>query len=122
MISKINDLPGNMIGFRATGDVTAEDFQNTVIPEVKEFLKTQDQLNYMLVLDTDVKNFTSGAWISDVWLGLKELTKWNRSAIISDSKTIKVVTDIFSKVMIGEFKVFEHSDYDAAVAWVSDQN
>ncbi|MBW8360748.1 MAG: STAS/SEC14 domain-containing protein [Kaistella sp.] len=122
MISKINDLPGNMIGFRATGDVTAEDFQNTVIPEVKEFLKTQDQLNYMLVLDTDVKNFTSGAWISDAWLGLKELTKWNRSAIISDSKTIKVVTDIFSKVMIGEFKVFEHSDYDAAVAWVSDQN
>lgn len=119
MISKINDLPANMIGFRATGDVTAEDFQNTVIPDVKEFLKTQDNLNYMLVLDTDVKNFTSGAWISDAWLGLKELTKWNRSAIISDSQTIKVLTDIFSKVMIGEFKVFEHSEYDRAVAWVS---
>jgi hypothetical protein len=49
-----------------------------------------DKINFLLLLDTPVENFTAGAWMEDALLGVKHLTKWNRAGIVSDSdKVIK---------------------------------
>ncbi|WP_346239119.1 STAS/SEC14 domain-containing protein [Niabella insulamsoli] len=119
MIEKMATLPGNIIGFRAAGQVTAEDFTQTVLPEVKAHMTTHEELNYMLYLETDLKNFSVGAWLQDGWLGLKNLTNWNRSAIISNSETLKGVTDVFSKIMPGVFRVYPFDQEREAINWVS---
>ena len=119
MITHIVDLPSNIVGFKATGVVTENDFKEVVLPTVKQLVKKTDQLNYMLVLDTSVKNFNAAAWVNDTLMGIKYLTNWNRAAIISDLKAVKTFTDIFSKVMPGEFRVYEHKDQQEAVDWVA---
>lgn len=119
MITQIQNLPSNMVGFTASGEVTEDDFTNDVMPKVKELVSKTDKLNYMLVLDTSVKNFTAGAWFRDAVMGLKHLTKWNRAAIVSDLQAVKTVTDIFSVLMPGEFKVFPHKEQQQAIDWVS---
>jgi hypothetical protein len=75
----------------------------------------------MLILDTSVKNFTWGAWVKDALLGIKNLTKWNRAAIVSDSGFIRKFTDIFSIFMPGEFKGFEHHNLKAAIDWTAER-
>ena len=75
----------------------------------------------MLVIDTDLAKFSTGAWFQDAMLGVKTLTKWNRAAIVYDSETVQDFTEIFSKIMIGEFKGFDKKDYDKAVKWTSEQ-
>lgn len=122
MITQIQNLPANMVGFKATNEITEEDFTDRVMPEVKELVAKTDTLNYMLVLDTSVKDFTAGAWFKDAVMGIKHLTKWNRAAIVSDSKGVKTFTDVFSVLAPGEFKVFEHKDQQRAIDWVSGQN
>lgn len=119
MINQIHNLPANMVGFRATSEVTEDDFSNVVMPQVKELIAKTDVLNYLLVLDTSVSNFTAGAWFKDAIMGIKHLTKWNRAAIVSDVKAVKTFTDIFSVIMPGEFKVFEHANQQEAIVWVS---
>ena len=119
MITQIQNLPANIVGFKASNEVTEEDFTTRVMPEVKELISKTNTLNYLLVLDTSVKNFTLGAWFKDAVMGVKHLTKWNRAAIVSDVEGVKTFTDIFSKLMPGEFKVFEHKDQQLAVDWVS---
>ena len=119
MIQQLTDVPANMVAFKASGEVTKEDFENIVLPAVKKLVDATGELNYMLVLETSVKNFTAGAWMKDALLGIQNLTKWNRAAIITDSEGIKTFTDIFSKLMIGEFKGYSHSEQAAAVQWVS---
>lgn len=119
MIQFIEHLPANMVGFKATGEITETDFSETVIPKVKELVDKTDTLNYMLVLDTSVKNFTAGAWFKDAIMGIKHLTKWNRAAIITDVERIRTFTGIFSVLMPGEFKGFEHKDLQAAIDWAS---
>ncbi len=52
-------------------------------------------------------------------MGIKHLTRWNRAAIVSDGTAIKVFTDIFSVLMPGEFRVFEHKNEQMAIQWVS---
>ncbi len=120
MITHIENLPLNMVGFKATGDVNQSDFTAVVMPKVKEVIERTGKLNYMLVLDTSIKNFTLGAWFKDAIMGIKHLTKWNRAAIITDVEGIKTFTEIFSVLMPGEFKVFEHKDLQSAINWCSE--
>ena len=122
MIQRIDNLPGNMVGFKATGEITETDFTTVVMPQVKALIEKTDKLNYMLELDTSITNFTMGAWFKDAIMGIKHLSKWNRAAIITDVKGIRVFTDIFSVLMPGEFKGYEHKDRQQAIDWVSEKS
>lgn len=119
MIHTIEELPGNIAGFRATGEVTESDFTDTVMPRVKALVDTTGTLNYLLVLDTSIKNFSAGAWFKDAIMGIRHLSKWNRAAIVTDVEGIRTFTRIFSVLMPGEFKGFEHKDLQDAIDWVS---
>jgi hypothetical protein len=119
MIQLINDIPPNMVGFLATGDVDENDFAYTVMPKVKELAERTGLLNYMLVLDTSVRNFTIGAWLKDAFMGIKHLCHWNRTAIVTDVKSVARFTRIFSALMPGEFRAFKHQDIMKAVEWAS---
>lgn len=121
MIEVITDIPKNVAGFRAKGEVTKDDYQNVIVPEVTQLAKETGQINFLLYLDTDVRNFTAGAWLQDAMLGIRHLTKWNRAAIISDSEGVIKFTDAFSIAAPGEFMGFKKADYERAVLWVSEQ-
>ena len=118
MVETLN-LPENTAGFRVTGEVTQDDYKSVIVPQVSLLVEKQDKLNFLLLLDTDVSNFTAGAWMQDAMMGLKHLTKWNRAAIVSDSEGVIKFTDAFSLAAPGEFKGFRKSEFEKAVAWVS---
>lgn len=122
MISIINDAPENVAAFNATGDVTRADFENLVIPHVKSKVDQFDELNYLLYLDTDLDNFTMGAWLQDALLGIKNITKWNRAAIVTDKEGVQNFTDIFSVIMPGEFKSFPKENLYNALYWCHNGN
>ena len=122
MITIINDAPENVAAFNATGDVTKEDFENLVIPHVKNKVEQFDELNYLLYLDTDLNNFTMGAWLQDALLGIKNLSKWNRAAIVTDKEGVQNFTDIFSVLMPGEFKSFPKENLYNALYWCQNGN
>lgn len=122
MITIIPGAPENVAAFNATGEITREDFEKLVIPVVKEKVDQYQELNYLLYLDTDLDNFTMGAWLQDALLGLKNLTKWNRAAIVTDHEGVKNFTDIFSVLMPGEFKSFPKENLYNALYWCNNGN
>ncbi|KVV15536.1 STAS/SEC14 domain-containing protein [Flavobacterium sp. TAB 87] len=119
MITLINEAPKNIPAFKATGAVTKENYQTVVIPAIERLIARTDQINFLLYLDTDIAHFTAGAWFEDAMLGLKNLGKWHRAAIVIDSSTIISFTNAFSYIMPGEFKGFAKEKYDDAILWVS---
>ena len=121
MIKYMENLPPNIVGFKAIGGITEKDFTETVNPKVKVLIEKTDKLNYLLVLETSLKNFTIEAWMKDAMMGIKHLTKWNRAAIVSDVEAIRNFTNFFSYLMPGEFKGFEHKDLQQAIDWVSEK-
>ncbi|RZJ73503.1 STAS/SEC14 domain-containing protein [Flavobacterium sp.] len=120
MIQQINNVPDNMVAFRSSGEVTKDDF-DTVFPKVEELVERTGKLNYLLELDNSPADFTAGAWLQDALLGVKNITKWNRAAIVTDSEQIRTFTDAFSKLMPGEFRGFSKDEFDNAVDWVSEK-
>ena len=117
MIHQI-DTTDNIVAFRALAEVTTEDFKNVVVPAVEKLVKQLNEINFLLVLDTDLENFTAGAWLQDAMLGLKNLGKWNRAAIVSDSEEIISFTNGFSYIVPGEFKGFKKLEFNKALNWV----
>lgn len=122
MIQELKDTPNTMVGFVATHDVSKEDFDKVVLPAVDELVKRTDKLNYLFVLETPLRNFTIGAWMTDAMLGLNNINKWNRAAIVTDTEGVKSFTKLFSKVMPGEFKGFNQDELSEAIRWVGEQD
>lgn len=120
MIEQIKDLPPNMVGFRSSGEVTKDDF-DLVHQQVDLLVENTGKLNYLLFMDNDVSDFTIGAWIQDKLLGLQNIIDWNRVAIVSDSEGVIKFTNVFSKLIPGEFRGYHKKDYLEAVAWVSEK-
>lgn len=120
MIQQITNLPSNMVGFRSSGEVTKDDF-DIVHTEVEKLVDETGKLNYLLFLDNSPADFTAGAWLQDALLGIRNITEWNRAAIVSDSEVVIGFTNVFSKVIPGEFRGFHKDEYQQAVDWVSEK-
>src|SRR4051812_14940516 len=121
MIRLIDNAPNNIAAFKAIGEVTKEDYQNVVVPEVNRVIEQAGHINFLLYLDTDIENYTAGAWIQDALLGLKNIAKWNRAAIVTDSEKAITFTNGFSYFVPGEYKGFTKEQYDEAITWTSEE-
>ena len=119
MIVAMKDLPQNVAGFRAIGEVTKQDYEDVLVPGVEKLVENIDKINFLFVLDTSVKDFTLGAWFQDAMLGIKNITKWHRAAIVSDSEAVRTFTNAFSVLIPGEFKGFPKAKLQEAVEWTA---
>jgi len=122
MLQFINDLEPHVVGIHAIGEVTKQDMETVLLPRIDDLVKRQGEINYLLVLETDVKNFTAGAWWDDLKLGLKNFTKWNKIAVVSDQKGVEWFTDAFRFFIPGKSKGFSLDELDEAIKWVTAQD
>jgi len=121
MLQFINDLPENIIGIHAVGEVTKEDIDTVLIPRLDDLVKRQGEINYLLVLETNAQNFTAGAWFNDVKVGLKHFTKWKKVAVATDQKSVEwFTTNIFKYMIPGEAQGFSLDNLEDAVKWISE--
>lgn len=121
MIGILPDIPPNVAGFRASGEVTREDYKNIVYPEIRRHVETFGQLNFVFFVDTSLKNFSVGAWVRDIWLSVKELARWHKVAIISDVEKVRNFTNTISRLLPGEYKGFAVSDLQDAIRWAASE-
>ncbi|MFC4210578.1 STAS/SEC14 domain-containing protein [Pedobacter lithocola] len=119
MLTEITGLPDNIFGVRATGIVDANDIKNVLLPGLQRTADRFGEIRYLLVLDTEVKNFTAGAWIQDAKAGLENFTKWEKIAVVSNEKSVEWFTDIFTFATTGSSKGFKPEQLEDAKAWLS---
>lgn len=122
MLTIMNDLPPHVLGIRATGAVTKQDFDEVLKPALNALVKRTGKINYLLLLETTVSNFTLGAWVDDLGIGLKHFTRWNRIAVVTNEKLVEKFSDAFGWVVPGESKGFTLSELASAKEWVSQGN
>ncbi|MGM9475934.1 STAS/SEC14 domain-containing protein [Pedobacter sp. GSP4] len=118
MLTEITGLPDQVFGVRATGEVTSEDLKNVLLPGLKRTAERFDEIRYLLVLETSVKNFTAGAWVQDAKAGLQNFTKWKKIAVVSPEKEVEWFTDIFTVLTPGSSKGFKPDEIEAAKTWL----
>lgn len=122
MIITIPEMPENIVALKATGEITKEDYENCVLPQISAKLNQFEELNCLILLDTDFSNFTFGAWFQDALLGLKNFSNWNRIAVVTDSLSVQNSISVFSVVMPGEYETFDVENLENAIFWCANGN
>jgi len=122
MIEVIKGLPPYVAAFQANGVITGQDYDETINPMVEKIYKEFGKINYLLVINTTLDNYTVQAWIKDALLGFVYFTQWKKIAIVSDKPTIKKFTNLLGKLIPGETRGFMNNELPEAKEWISQKS
>lgn len=119
MIEVIPGMPPFVAPFRAQDKVTRQDYEEIINPLVEKIYREYGKINYLLVINTPLDNYSVGAWLKDVLLGFVYFTEWRKIAIVSEKKGIKRFTNIFGKIIPGDTRGFMMHELDDAKKWIA---
>ena len=118
MIKFIEDLPGNIVAVRLSGDVKAEDYDKVLVPAIEEKVKEYGQVRLLYQLDPDFKKFTRNAMFEDMKLGIHNFKSFEKIAFVSDVDWIIDAVEIFKHVIPGKVKTYNNKELPEAKAWI----
>ena len=119
MVELIKDLPPHVAAYRASGAISKEEYESLVMARVDEVARQFGKINFLVLLETDVDNFSFGAFMGYLKVSFEHFSKWNRMAIVSDQYWVRKGYDILSVLVHGTIRGYELKDYQEAREWVS---
>ena len=121
MLERLQDVPAPVVGIKATGQVTGDDYRTVLIPAVEKALEGGHKVRLLYVLGDDVKGmgFSAGAAWEDTKVGLGHYNRWEKVAVVSDKEWLRDSVDIFGYLIPGQVKAFAPAEEAEARTWVS---
>jgi hypothetical protein len=119
MITVLDNLPANVLGVEATGKVTDEDYEQVLIPAIRERRAADGKLRIVFVFGDDFDGWTFGAMWDDAKVGLDDPRAWEKVAIVSDKDWLRHTVKAFGWMIPGAVRVFGLDELDAAGAWAA---
>jgi hypothetical protein len=121
MIERIDDLPAGVIGLRASGKLTKEDYETVLEPALKEAAASGEAR--VLFELPDFNGLEPNAMWQDIKTGLgvelKERGAWKKLAVVSGVDWVSKAMRLFAWAMPGELRVFQMDELDKAREWVA---
>lgn len=119
MVELLNDFPDHVAAYAASGAVSKEEYRDVVMHRVDEVAERYGRINFLVRLQTDMGNYSIGAFLEYLKVSFEHFFKWERMAIVSDEKWVRVAYKALSPLVHGEIKVYPLADFLEAKAWVS---
>jgi stage II sporulation SpoAA-like protein len=121
MIERMADVPAGVIGLRASGKLTRDDYRDVLEPALKEATDSGEARVLFVLPDFD--RLEPRAWIEDVKTGLGveigHRSVWKRLAVVTGVEWIAKAMHLFAWAMPGELAVYEMDELEKAKAWVA---
>lgn len=118
MIAQIEGLPAGSVGFRAHGQVTAEDYEKIIVPDVEAAFALNRKLRMLYVTAEDFTGFDPGAVWDDAKLRMRHFSSWERIALVTDVAWLRSAATAFSLAVPAQVELFPMSQLDQAKAWL----
>jgi hypothetical protein len=123
MIEPIVDMPPNVFGFRGSGKFARADYEQVLIPPLREAIEHGEKIRLLFQIGPDFHGVEADAvWTqakADFGLGIKHLSAWERVAIVSDEDWVRHAVGLFGWVYPCELRVFSLSELEAAKKWLA---
>jgi SpoIIAA-like len=118
----MEEMPAGVIGVRASGKLTKDDYTGGLEPALKDAMDS-GEARVLFVL-TDFDGLELDATFEDLKTGLgvefAHRKDWKRLAVVTDVDWVASAMRMFAWAMPGELKVFDDLDeLDEAKAWAA---
>lgn len=123
MIERIEEMPPGVLGLRASGKLSREDYREILEPALREAVEGGG-IRLVFVL-TDFDGLEHGAWIEDMKTGLnawvREHSSWRRFALVTDVEWVARAMRLFAWMAPGEVRTYGSAELDEATRWVAEK-
>jgi hypothetical protein len=119
VIEMLPDLPDNVVGFRAVGEVKSDDYEETLLPAVDAAIAKSGKIRFLYVLDSEFSGYSAGAMWQDTKLGFEHLKAFEKIAVVTDTSWVADGVKAFGWMIPGDVKVYANDQLDEATVWVS---
>jgi hypothetical protein len=112
MVERMNDVPEGVIGLRASGKLTKDDYTGVLEPALNEAMGS-GEARVLFVL-TDFDRLELDAVPEDIKTGLgvelRNRGNWKRLALVTDVEWVAKAMRMFAWAMPGELAVYDSLD------------
>jgi hypothetical protein len=119
VITLLDDMPAGVLGVEASGQLTAEDYRDTLAPALAAATKDGGKLRVVLVFAGEFAGMDAGAVWQDLGVGIHNWSSWQRIALVTDHGWMRDGLRMFAWATPGEVKAFSLAERDDAVAWAA---
>jgi hypothetical protein len=121
-LEPLPDMPEGTLGFRATGEVTGDEYRKILLPAMTAAAEA-GEIRLVFAIGPDFEEFEGGALWEDtkvgVKLGIGHHSAWKRCALATDIEWVTKAFRMFAWMAPGEVKTFSLGELDAAKAWAA---
>ena len=121
MIEQIPNLPAGTLGFRATGTVTAADYESVLVPDIEAAFAVNRKLRLLYHVAPGFESFQAGAMWDDAKLGFRHFSGWDRVALVTDVAWLRGLTSAMRFLVPAELRLFTDAELEEAKAWIAEQ-
>jgi hypothetical protein len=120
VLERLTSVPDGIVGLRAVGTVTREDYEQTIEPLVEEVLEQGGHLRLLLQLGPEYEGFSAGAaWEkTEMWLRHPTMLRAvDGYALVSDASWMRELVGLAAFLPF-PMRAFSNDRRDEAVAWL----
>jgi hypothetical protein len=121
MIERMDGMPAGVIGLRATGKLSRDDYREVLEPGLNEAVAS-GEARVVFVIE-GFEGLEAKAMVEDLKTGLNvefhHRKNWKRLAVVSEHDWIAKAMELFAWAMPGDLRVFELDELDEAKAWAA---
>jgi hypothetical protein len=120
MIKIIQGLPENVVAVSVSGEVTGEDYKNVLIPAIEDKIQKYGKVRILYHMDKELEWFTLNAMLEDAKVGIRNLTAFEKIAVVSDVDWVNSAVEIFKFIIPFPVKTYKNEELPEAKAWISE--
>jgi hypothetical protein len=117
VIEPIVGLARGVVGMRAVGQFSVEDYNEIIGPELDRLEAADEDLRLLLHLGPEFTGFGPGAWAE--LTGEMRHTPFHKGALVTDDDYIRRGLRVLRWALRGQVRTFRNDEYDKAVRWVA---
>lgn len=118
MVELLKDFPPQVAAYRAAGAISQEEYQDVVMKRVQEVATLYGGINFLVLLETKMSNYSTGAFLRYLKVSFGYFFKWRRMAIVTNERWLRVAYRCLSPFVPGKIKSFKCINYESAKQWV----
>jgi hypothetical protein len=118
MVQIMPESAGKIIGLRATGKLTDQDYQEILILSLEALINQHGNIRLLCFMDEEFAGLAAGALWDDAKFFLPHKDDFEKMAIVGGPKWIELSMKLFAPLMKGDVKTFASDQLTQAWEWI----
>ncbi|MGD0674524.1 MAG: STAS/SEC14 domain-containing protein [Polyangiaceae bacterium] len=118
MLERLSDVPEEVVGVKANGKLTREDYEKVLVPLFEGARREGRRLRFLYETGPEFDGFSAGAAWQDAKLGVRHLRTFAGCAVVTDHDWIRESSKFAGFFLPCPVRVFASRDRDKAIEWL----